>query len=103
MSTVVVSLRSFIQSADHTTGLVSITLFNIVNMGVHCRPQPRDIYFTTVYIARLALQVAIWAIGSLEGIQWQRSSLGVLMSLKYLFQGRYMAFVAAAFLTLLQW
>ena len=32
------------------TSLVSITLFNIVNMGVHCRPQPRDIYFTTVYI-----------------------------------------------------
>ena len=43
-------IRSLIHSVNHITGLVSITLFNVVNLGVHYRPHPGDIYFTTVYI-----------------------------------------------------
>ena len=42
--------RSLTQTADRTTGLVGITLFNVENIWVHCRPHSRDIYFTTVYV-----------------------------------------------------
>ena len=52
-------IRSLIQSADKTTGLVSITLFNVLNMGVRCRPHPRYIYFTTVYIVNYFLIVCL--------------------------------------------
>ena len=40
-----------IQSADRTTGLVSITLFTVVHMGVHCRPHPSINYLYGIIVS----------------------------------------------------
>ena len=46
-------IRSLIQSADHITDLVSITLFNVVNMGVH------NIYFNAQHVCACVFYVYI--------------------------------------------